>query len=94
MPRREMRDFESMSSTELRSFHERMLRRILILNVLWLLFVIIVMVQSLNIGLILLVMTALKYWYDYTDTEALTIHDAVLTLLARTLSKGDGGGGN
>ena len=94
MPRREMRDFESMSSTELRSFHERMLRRILILNGLWLLFVIIVMVQSLNIGLILLVMTALKYWYDYTDTEALTIHDAVLTLLARILSNGDGGGGN
>ncbi len=82
MFRRKKFDFEYMSTTELGVFHDRMVRRILWLNGIWLLFVVIVMFWSLNLGLILIIITALKYWYDYNDTESLTIYDSILSLIS------------
>ncbi len=82
MLRREQLDLENMSTTGLRAFHDRMLRRILCVNGLWLLFVVIVMFWSLNIGAIFVIITAIKYWYDYSDTESLTIYDSLLSLIS------------
>ncbi len=86
MLRREQLDLETMSTTGLRAFHDRMVRRILCVNGLWLLFVVIVMFWSLNIGAIFVIITAIKYWYDYTDTESLTIYDSLLSLISSMLA--------
>ena len=83
MLRREKLDLETMSATELGVFQVRMLRRILCLNGLWLLFVVIVMFWSIYIGLIFVIITALKYWYDYNDTESLTVYDSILSVISR-----------
>ena len=83
MARRELPEFETMSASELNAMQARMLLRILVLNVLWLLVVIAVLTQSLYGGLLLLIVSALKYWFDYTDEESLTIYDAVQALLRR-----------
>ena len=76
-----------MSTTELGAFHDRMVRRILCVNGLWLLFVVIVMFWSLNIGAIFVIITAIKYWYDYNDTESLTIYDSLLSLISSILAR-------
>lgn len=55
-------------------------------NGLWLLFVVIVMFWSLNIGAIFVIITAIKYWYDYSDTESLTIYDSLLSLISSILT--------
>ena len=83
MLRREKLDLETMSTTELGVFQDRMLRRILCLNGLWLLFVVIVMFWSIHIGLIFVIITAVKYWYDYNDTESLTVYDSILSVISR-----------
>ena len=31
-------------------------------------------------------MSALKYWFDYTDTESLTVYDAFSSLMSRMLA--------
>jgi len=87
MLRREQLDLENMSTTELRAFYDRMVRRILCVNGLWLLFVVIVMFWSLNIGAIFVIITAIKYWYDYNDTESLTIYDSLLSLISSMLAR-------
>ena len=87
MLRREQLDLENMSTTGLREFHDRMVRRILCVNGLWLLFVVIVMFWSLNIGAIFVIITAIKYWYDYNDTESLTIYDSLLSLISSILAR-------
>ena len=76
-------DLESMGATELGVFHGRMVRRILVLNVLWILAVVMAMFWSFPGGMILVVITGLKYWYDYTDTDSLTIYDAIASIMAR-----------
>ena len=83
MLRRKIFDLENMSATELEAFHDQMVRRILLLNGLWLVFVVIVMFRSFLAGMLLVVITALKYWYDYNDTESLTVYDSVLSLISR-----------
>jgi TM2 domain-containing membrane protein YozV len=72
-----------MSAAELGEFQDRMLRRILCLNGLWFLFVVIVMFWSIHIGLIFVIITAVKYWYDYNDTESLTVYDSILSVISR-----------
>ena len=83
MFRRKTLDLERMSATELEVFHDRMVLRILCLNSLWFLFVVIAMFWSLPGGIILVIMTALKYWYDYNDTESLTVYDSLLSVIFR-----------
>ncbi len=86
MRRRKDLDLVNMSDTELVAFHDRMVLRILCLNGLWLLFVITVIFWSFTGGMILLIMSALKYWFDYTDTESLTVYDAFSSLMSRMLA--------
>ena len=40
------------------------------------------MFWSLNIGVIFVIITAIKYWYDYRDTESLTIYDSLQSLIS------------
>ena len=87
MPRRKEFDLVNMSDTELVAFHDQMVLRILCLNGLWLLFVITVIFWSFTGGMILLIMSALKYWFDYTDTDSLTVYDAFSSLMFRMLAQ-------
>ena len=93
MFRRENLDLENMSTTGLKAFHDRMVLRILCLNGLWILFVVIVMIWSLQIGAIFVIITAIKYWYDYSDTESLTVYDAFSSLVSRNRAE-DSADGN
>jgi hypothetical protein len=59
--------YDDMSSQELEGNIAQIAARLFLLNGLWILFVLIMLIYKFSIGLILLVITALKYRYDYLD---------------------------
>jgi len=61
---------EEMTAEEMRVLHSRILKRILWVNGLWLVFVVFMLFWKIGIGIFLLVITAVKYFFDYHDVES------------------------
>ena len=61
---------EEMTAEEMRAFRSGIVKRILWVNGLWLLFVVFILFWKTGIGIFLLVITAIKYVYDYHDVES------------------------
>jgi len=61
---------DEMTAAEMKEFHDRIVRRFFWLNGLWLLFVVVMLFVWLTAGVILLILTVLKYTYDYFDTDS------------------------
>jgi hypothetical protein len=86
-------NLEEMSAEEMQAFHSKTLKRILWLNGLWLLFVVFMLFWKTGIGVVLLIITAVKYFFDYRDTESQAIAANFETEMAkkelREISKHD-----
>ena len=54
-----------MSSEEMDALLSQAIKRILLINILWILFVICVLIWKPALGVVLLIITAIKYFYDY-----------------------------
>ena len=78
---------DEMTLMELEALHDRVCRRVLLLNGLWLLFVVAMIFVWFHAGIILAVLTVLKYWYDYHDTESQGAYSSFLALLERKQTK-------
>ena len=63
-------DIETMSSEEMEGLLSRTLMRIFLLNILWILFVFGVLFWLPAVGVVLLIITAIKYFYDYHDVKS------------------------
>lgn len=72
-----------MTATELRGFYSRIMRRLLWLNGLWLLFVAVMLFLWTPAGIVLVIITVLKYAYDYFDMESQDIYTAFMELTFR-----------
>jgi len=72
---------DEMTSTELEELHNRIIRRVLWLNGLWLLFVAAMLFMWLPAGVILVILTVLKYTYDYFDTKSQAINSAFISMI-------------
>ena len=87
MLQREKINLDEMTPMELEAFHDRLWRRMLWLNGLWLLFVVAMLFIWLPAGIVLLILTALKYTYDYFDTDSQAINADVITTIAKKKPK-------
>jgi len=76
-----------MSPIELDALHDRLWRRILWLNGFWVAFILVMIFLWFPAGIVLAVLTALKYWYDYHDTESQDIYHAFLSLIEHKRTK-------
>ncbi len=74
---------DEMTATELEKFLDRAGKRLLWLNGLWLLFVVVMLFLWLPGGVILAILTSLKYWYDYHDTESQAVNASFVSLIVR-----------
>ncbi len=63
-------DLQNMSSEEMDAFLSRGIKRIILLNTLWILFVIVMLFWKPVVGVVLLIITAIKYLYDYYDVDS------------------------
>ena len=72
-------DIDQMSAEEMEAFLSRTMKRLLWLNVLWILFVIAMIFWSKVIGVILLIITVIKYIFDYYDIEAQSYYHGFLS---------------
>jgi hypothetical protein len=63
-------NLEEMTAEEMQALHSRMMKRILWVNGLWLVFVVFMLFWKTGIGIFLLVITAVKYFFDYHDVES------------------------
>jgi hypothetical protein len=63
-------NFDEMSADEMELFASRAIKRLLWLNGLWLIFVVVMLFWKPVIGVILLILTGIKYYFDYRDTES------------------------
>ena len=63
-------NLEEMTAEEMRVLHFRMMKRILWVNGLWLVFVVCMLFWKTGIGIFLVVITAVKYFFDYRDVES------------------------
>ena len=63
-------DLQNMSSEEMDALLSRAIKRILLKNILWILFVIGMLFWKPVVGVILLIVTAIKYLYDYYDVNS------------------------
>ncbi|MCH8837635.1 MAG: hypothetical protein IIA60_07510 [Candidatus Marinimicrobia bacterium] len=70
MFKKKKRNLENMSAEEMRAFYSRTTKRILWVNGLWLVFVVFMLFWKTGIGVFLLVITAVKYFFDYHDAES------------------------
>ena len=79
---------DEMTAAELEEFHDRMIRRIFWVNGLWLLFVAVMLFVWLNAGILLVILTVLKYTYDYFDTDSQAINaDFVATTFKKEVEE-------
>jgi len=62
-------DLEKMSSEEMEALLSRRWMRFFLLNILWILFVFGVLFWLPVVGVVLLIITAVKYFYDYHDVK-------------------------
>ena len=83
MFRKKKIDLDEMTATEIAQFHDRIIKRLLWRNGLWLLFVIVMLFLWLPGGVIVAILTVLKYWYDYCDTESQAHYDSFVSLIWR-----------
>ena len=83
MFRKKKINFDEMTAKELEQFHDRIVKRILWLNGLWLIFIVVMLFLWLPGGVILAILTVLKYWYDYHDTESQSINASFMSLIWR-----------
>ena len=81
--RKEKTNFDEMTATELEQFHDQIVKRVLWLNGLWLMFIVVMLVLWLPGGVILAILTVIKYWYDYHDTESQSINASFVALIFR-----------
>ena len=63
-------DLQNMSSEEMDALLSRGIKRIILINILWILFVIGVLLWKPVVGVVLLIITAIKYLYDYYDVSS------------------------
>jgi len=63
-------DLEKMSSEEMEALETRLLMRFFLLNILWVLFVFVMLFLLPILGVVLLIITAIKYFYDYHDVKS------------------------
>ena len=63
-------NLQNMSSEEMDAFLSRGIKRIILLNALWILFVIVMLFWKSVVGVVLLIITAIKYLYDYYDVDS------------------------
>lgn len=63
-------NLEELSAEEMQAIHSRIMRRILWVNGLWLVFVVFMLFWKTGIGIFMLVITAVKYFFDYHDFES------------------------
>ena len=63
-------NLEEMTAEEMQAFYSRIVKRILWANGLWLVLVVFMLFWKTGIGIFLLVITAVKYFYDYHDVES------------------------
>ena len=76
-----------MSSEEMEAFLSRMMKRMIWLNALWLLFVFAVLFWHTVIGVILLIITGVKYLFDYYDVDSQAhYHNFVDKMLKKNLT--------
>ena len=84
MFRKKKMNVDEMTSMELREFHNGMVRRLLWKNGLWLLFVVAMLFTWLTAGIVLVILTVLKYTYDYFDTDSQAINaDFIATVFKK-----------
>ena len=83
MLRKKKINLDDMTATELEQFHDRYFKRLLWLNGLWLVFVVVMLFLWLPGGAILAILTILKYWYDYHDTESQALNASFVSLIWR-----------
>jgi sterol desaturase/sphingolipid hydroxylase (fatty acid hydroxylase superfamily) len=63
-------ELEKISSEEMEAFLSRGIKRIIIINAFWILFVIVMLFWKPVVGAVLLIITAIKYLYDYYDVDS------------------------
>ena len=82
-------NIDEMSADEMDAVYRRSMKRIIWLNALWLLFVVAILIWKPAIGVILLILTGIKYYLDYRDSES-QAHAAEFqyrTIIKRLLGK-------
>ena len=87
MFRRNKLDLKNMSSEEMDAFLSRGIKRIILLNILWILFVIVMMLWKPVVGVVLLIITAIKYLYDYYDVDSQNHYFGFLDLIRTKRNK-------
>ena len=81
-------NIDEMSSQEMEAFLSSAVKRLLWLNALWLLFVFAVLFWNTGIGVILLILTVAKYFFDYHDVETQShYHSFVDRMFKKTLTR-------
>ena len=81
-------NIDEMSSQEMEALLSRVAKRLLWLNALWLLFVFAVLFWNTAIGVILLIITVAKYFFDYHDVEAQShYHSFVDRMIKKTFTR-------
>lgn len=63
-------DVNKMSVAEMEALCSKAVKRILWLNGLWLVFVVLMLFWKTAIGVLLLVITVIKYYFDYHDVNS------------------------
>ena len=63
-------DLQNMSTEEIDALLYRAIKRIILINALWILFVIGMLFWMTAVGVILVIVTAIKYLYDYYDANS------------------------
>ena len=74
-------NLQNMSSEQMEAFLSRSIKRILLKNILWILFVIGMLFWMPAVGVILLIVTAIKYLYDYYDVDSQNHHLGFLEMI-------------
>ena len=67
---KQWKKIDDMTSEERDNFTGRHILRLFLMNGLWLLFVLIMLFVMFPLGIVLLIITVLKYRYDYYDTKS------------------------
>jgi len=74
-------NLEKMSSEEMEALELQLLMRFFLLNILWVLFVFVMLFLLPIVGVVLLIITAIKYFYDYNDVESQDLYSGFVELI-------------
>lgn len=81
-------DLEKMSSAEMEALETRLWMRFFLLNILWVLFVFVMLFLLPIVGVVLLIITAIKYFYDYHDVKSQDHYSGFVKLMEIKRDKG------